>query len=150
MSASQPSLSPSLIDYFEDLEDPRMDRRKAHPLINVLFIAVCAVLCGAEGWRSIETFGKAKQRWLVQFLQLPEGAHPVPSDDTYRRTISRLDPEAFETAFRRWVAAVGKRIDGRSLPWTARPCAVLATGTPVSWRPPGDSKAASSRQRVGL
>ena len=92
-----------------------MDRRKDHPLINILFIAICAVLSGAEGWRSIETFGEAKQRWLAQFLQLPEGDHPVPSDDTYRRTISRLDPEAFETAFRSWVASVAKRIDGEVL-----------------------------------
>jgi predicted transposase YbfD/YdcC len=104
-----------LIDYFQDLEDPRMDRRKDHPLVNILFIAICAVLSGAEGWRSIETFGEAKQRWLAQFLHLPEGDHPVPSDDTYRRTISRLDPEAFETAFRSWVASVAKRIDGEVL-----------------------------------
>lgn len=92
-----------------------MDRRKDHPLVNILFIAICAVLSGAEGWRSIETFGEAKQRWLAQFLHLPEGDHPVPSDDTYRRTISRLDPEAFETAFRSWVASVSKRIDGEVL-----------------------------------
>jgi predicted transposase YbfD/YdcC len=104
-----------LIDYFQDLEDPRMDRRKDHPLVNILFIAICAVLSGAEGWRSIETFGEAKQRWLAQFLHLPEGDHPVPSDDTYRRTISRLDPEAFETAFRSWVASVAKQIDGEVL-----------------------------------
>lgn len=92
-----------------------MDRRKDHPLVNILFIAICAVLSGAEGWRSIETFGEAKQRWLAQFLHLPAGDHPVPSDDTYRRTISRLDPEAFETAFRSWVASVAKRIDGEVL-----------------------------------
>jgi len=102
----------SLLDYFQDLEDPRMDRRKAHPLVNVLFIAVCAVLSGAEGWRSIETFGEAKKRWLAQYLNLPEGPRPVPSDDTYRRTISRLDPEAFEEVFRAWVASLMTRIDG--------------------------------------
>ena len=102
----------SLLDYFQDLEDPRIDRRKAHPLINVLFIAVCAVLSGAEGWRSIETFGEAKKRWLARYLDLPEGPRPVPSDDTYRRTISRLDPEAFEEVFRAWVASFMTRIDG--------------------------------------
>jgi len=112
MPAPQLSASSSLLDHFQDLEDPRMDRRKAHPLLNVVFIAICAVLSGAEGWRSIETFGEAKQQWFAQFLQLPDGKHPVPSDDTYRRTISRLDPEAFETAFRRWVASVARRIDG--------------------------------------
>lgn len=102
----------SLMDYFQDLEDPRMDRRKGHPLINVLFIAICAVLSGAEGWRSIETFGQAKQDWLARYLKLPEGPHPVPSDDTYRRAIGRLDPEAFEAAFREWVTAVAKRTHG--------------------------------------
>jgi len=110
--SSSPEASRSLLDYFQDLEDPRMDRRKAHPLINVLFIAVCAVLSGAEGWRSIETFGEAKKRWLARYLDLPEGPRPVPSDDTYRRTISRLDPEAFEEVFRAWVASLMTRIDG--------------------------------------
>jgi predicted transposase YbfD/YdcC len=100
------------MDHFKDLDDPRMDRRKDHPLINVLFISICAVLSGAEGWKSIETFGRAKRDWLAQYLTLPEGPHPVPSDDTYRRTIARLDPDAFEAAFREWVAQVAQRIDG--------------------------------------
>lgn len=89
-----------------------MDRRKDHPLINILFIAICAVLSGAGGWKSIETFGRSKKQWLAQYLTLPEGPHPVPSDDTYRRTISRLDPEAFEEAFREWVASVARRVAG--------------------------------------
>lgn len=89
-----------------------MDRRKAHPLVNVLFIAVCAVLSGAEGWKSVETFGRAKKRWLARYLELPDGPHPVPSDDTYRRTISRLDPAAFEEVFRAWVASLAEHIEG--------------------------------------
>jgi len=101
MSVFESSHSASLMDYFQDLEDPRMDRRKDHPLINILFIAICfiaicfiaicAVLSGAEGWKSIawksiETFGQAKQDWLARYLKLPEGPRPVPSDDTFRRT----------------------------------------------------------------
>ena len=82
------------------------------PLINILFIAVCAVLGGAEGWRSIETFGHAKKDWFGRHIELPEGEHPVPSDDTYRRTISRLDPEVFEAMFHRWVASIAKHVDG--------------------------------------
>ena len=112
MPTPTPSCAASLMDYFEDLEDPRIDRCKDHPLMGILFIAVCAVLSGAEGWKSIETFGQAKRDWLARYLRLPEGAHPVPSDDTYRRTIGRLDPEAFETAFRGWVATIARRIDG--------------------------------------
>jgi predicted transposase YbfD/YdcC len=112
MPVSQSSPSPALIDHFLDLEDPRIDRRKDHPLINILFIAICAVLGGANGWRSIETFAHAKKQWFEQFLDLPEGDHPVPSDDTYRRTISRLDPEALEDAFHSWVASMARQVDG--------------------------------------
>ncbi len=112
MPVSQSSPSPALIDHFLDLEDPRIDRRKDHPLINILSIAICAVLGGANGWRSIETFAHAKKQWFEQFLDLPEGDHPVPSDDTYRRTISRLDPEALEDAFHSWVASMARQVDG--------------------------------------
>ena len=59
---------PPLIDHFADLEDPRIDRTKDHPLINVLFIAICAVISGAEGWTDMETFGESKRKWLAQFL----------------------------------------------------------------------------------
>lgn len=96
-----------LLDYFADLEDPRIDRTKDHPLINVVFIAICAVISGAEGWTDMETFGNSKRRWLSQFLDVSEG---TPSDDTFRRVISRLDPEAFEERFRQWTAAVARRI----------------------------------------
>lgn len=99
---------PPLIDHFADLEDPRIDRTKDHPLINVLFIAICAVISGAEGWTDMETFGESKRKWLAQFLDLSNG---TPSDDTFRRVISRLNPTAFEDRFRRWTAAVGRRIE---------------------------------------
>ena len=99
---------PPLIDHFADLEDPRIDRTKDHPLINVLFIAICAVISGAEGWTDMETFGESKRKWLAQFLDL---SNRTPSDDTFRRVISRLDPTAFEDRFRRWTAAVGRRIE---------------------------------------
>ena len=66
----------------------------------------------AEGCKSIETFAQAKQDCLARYLTLPEWPHPVPSDDTFRRTIGRLDPEAFEASFREWVATVAKRTHG--------------------------------------
>lgn len=96
-----------LLDYFTDLEDPRVDRTKRHPLINVLFIAICAVISGGEGWADMETFGYSKRRWLARFLDLSNG---TPSDDTFRRVISRLDPRRFEERFRQWTAAVARRI----------------------------------------
>lgn len=101
--------TPALLDYFEDLEDPRIDRTKHHPLINVIFIAICAVVSGAEGWEDIETFGKVKRQWLGRYLDLSGG---TPSDDTFRRVFARINPEAFEAGFRRWVAAIAERIDG--------------------------------------
>jgi hypothetical protein len=111
----------SLIDCFRDLEDPRLDRTKRHPLINIVFMALCAlcaVLSDAEGWSDIEDFARVKQDWFAQHLDLPEGPHRVPSDDTFRRVFARpdlfarLDPEAFEASFRRWVAAVAARLEG--------------------------------------
>lgn len=102
------SLKPPLLDHFADLEDPRIDRTRDHPLINVLFIAICAVISGGEGWTDMETFGESKRAWFAQFLDLSNG---IPSDDTFRRVISRLDPDAFEDRFRRWTAAVGRRIE---------------------------------------
>jgi predicted transposase YbfD/YdcC len=102
----------SLIDCFQDLEDPRLDRTKRHPLINIVFMALCAVLSDAEGWSDIEDFARVKQDWFAQHLDLPEGPRRVPSDDTFRRVFARLDPEAFEASFRRWVAAVAERLEG--------------------------------------
>ena len=67
----------SLLDYFQDLEDQRMDRRKAHPLINVLFIAVCAVLSGAEGWKSIETFARIGGRSHLPSARLKRSRWPT-------------------------------------------------------------------------
>ena len=115
MTLSQTPPTPALIDYFQDLEDPRLDRTKRHPLINIIFIAICAMVSDADSWASIETFAQAKREWLAKYLDLPDGSHPVPSDDTFRRTISRLDPEAFEGAFRRWVTSVARRIDGETV-----------------------------------
>jgi predicted transposase YbfD/YdcC len=105
------SPKPPLLDHFADLEDPRIDRTRDHPLINVLFIAICAVISGGEGWTDMETFGESKRAWLAQFLDLTNG---TPSDDTFRRVISRLDPDAFEDRFRRWTTAVERRIDQES------------------------------------
>lgn len=102
-----PSDKRPLLDYFADLEDPRIDRTKHHPLINVVFISICATVAGAEGWTDMETFGQSKRRWLSQFLDLSGG---IPSDDTFRRVISRLDPDAFEQRFRQWTAAVARRV----------------------------------------
>ena len=97
--------------FFTVLPDPRAANVR-HRLIDILVIALCAMICDADGWDDIEDFAKAKADWLVTFLDL---RHGVPSADTFRRVISRLDPEAFERAFMQWMSAVVKQSRGRLL-----------------------------------
>src|SRR6516225_6218239 len=106
-------------DYFADLPDPRMDRTKKHLLGDILVIAVCAVIAGADSFPEVETFGKAKEPWLRRFLALPNG---IPSHDTFNRVFAALDRKAFAACFARWAAglcaACGLRpvaIDGKAV-----------------------------------
>lgn len=92
-----------LITHFSPLPDPRLDRRKAHLLIEILVIAVCATICGADSWVAIAEFGRAKQDWLKTFLARPNG---IPSHDTFRRVFLLLSPAHFQECFIQWVQAV--------------------------------------------
>lgn len=105
--------------HFAALEDPRIDRTRRHALLDIVVIALCAVICGAEGWVDIADYGVAKYDWLKTFLALPHG---IPSHDTFRRVFCLLDPCAFQECFQRWVDALSaglglKRIaiDGKTL-----------------------------------
>jgi predicted transposase YbfD/YdcC len=105
--------------HFRDLKDPRVERTRKHPLINILFIAVCGVLSGANSFAAIEEFGLDRRTWFARFLDLANG---IPSDDTFARVLARLDPGAFEKCLLSWVQAVqevtGNRliaIDGKTL-----------------------------------
>lgn len=93
----------SLIVSFQDLPDPRVEGRCDHKLIDIIVMAVCGVIAGAETWVDIESFGKAKEDWLKTFLELPAG---IPSHDTFGRLFAALDAEAFQSAFMRWVEGV--------------------------------------------
>jgi hypothetical protein len=88
-----------LLEAFADLPDPRIHRTRWHALPEVLFIALCATLCGADSFTDIEDWGRAKEAWLRERLALPNG---IPSHDTFNRVFSRLDPEAFTACFIRW------------------------------------------------
>jgi predicted transposase YbfD/YdcC len=97
-------------EHFSRVSDPRVDRTKEHKLIDLIAIAICAVICGAEGWTDIELFGKSKLPWLKTFLELPNG---IPSHDTFGRVFSRIDAQEFQLAFYEWVWAVNDIIQGQ-------------------------------------
>lgn len=93
----------ALSEHFASLEDPRMDRTKLHPLLSVITIALCGVVCGAETWNEIAEFGEAMAGRFENFLNLPNG---IPSHDTFNRVFSVLDPEQFRACFAQWMQAV--------------------------------------------
>lgn len=99
----------SPIKYFAELTDPRVERTKDHLLADIVFIAIAAVLCGAESWNEMEQYGKAKQSWLKTLLALPNG---IPSHDTFNRVFSALDPEQLEACFLAWVKEVAQLSQG--------------------------------------
>lgn len=97
-------------EHFSKVSDPRVDRTKEHKLMDMIAIAICAVICGAEGWVDIELFGKSKLSWLKTFLELPNG---IPSHDTFGRVFSRIDAQQFQLAFHEWVWAVNDIVQGQ-------------------------------------
>ena len=95
--------------HFADLPDPRVNRRRRHRLSDILTIALCAVLCGADDFVEIELFGRLKKDWFQQRLDLPNG---IPSHDTFTRVFAQLDPEAFRQGFRAgYMEALNQRRD---------------------------------------
>jgi len=99
----------NIFSYFADLEDPRTGNNIAHPLENVITIAILAVICGADGWVDVERYGQAKKDWLATFLNLEKG---IPSHDTFGRVFRWLDEEAFQSRFVQWTASICQRTGG--------------------------------------
>ncbi|GAB4216473.1 MAG: ISAs1-like element ISCbu1 family transposase [Synechococcales cyanobacterium] len=113
------ALQESILIHFGNITDPRVKARSRHNLLNIIVIALFAVLCGADGWIGVETYGKAKQDWLSTFLDLSEG---IPSHDTFGRVFSILNPEELEQSFQGWVRLIAQKlglnviaIDGKSM-----------------------------------
>ena len=98
---------PPLIDFFRTIKDPRIERNKVYPLIEVIVITLLAVMAFAEGWEDIEKYGKAKEKWLKKFLPLQNG---IPKHDVYRRVFIRLKPEAITSCFMEWVRAIKRDV----------------------------------------
>lgn len=99
----------NVMDFFGDLPDPRMNRTRRHELPDILVIAICAIICGAEDWVSVALFGRCKEAWFRSFLRLPHG---IPSHDTFGRVFSALGPKAFSERFTRWVQAISEVTEG--------------------------------------
>ena len=98
-----------LSEHFAQLSDPRVDRTPRHLLLDIVVMAGCAVMCGADTWVDIEESGRAKYAWLKRFLPRPRG---IPSHETLARVLARLRPKAFRTCFLAWFTAVQERRGG--------------------------------------
>ena len=103
----------TISEHFRSLKDPRTGRMVRHYLIEILIIAICAVICGADDWVAVEGFGRAKEKWLQTFLHLPNG---IPSHDTFCRVFAQLDPEALQTCFVSWVQSIAQLSQGEIVP----------------------------------
>ena len=109
----------ALITILRELPDPRVERTKLHKLEDILVIAICALLCGADSFEDMEVFGDAKEEWFRTFLELPHG---IPSHDTFNRVFAALDPEQFLESFMKWTQSMRKAVpqeivalDGKAL-----------------------------------
>jgi predicted transposase YbfD/YdcC len=108
-----------IVKHFEGLPDPRTGNAKQHIFLEILILAICAVICGADGWSDVELFAKNKKAWLETFLKLPKG---IPSHDTFGRVFAQIQPEEFQKRFIEWVQAIEQltagqviAIDGKQL-----------------------------------
>lgn len=93
--------------HFGELTDPRVDRTKLHELLNILVIAICAIIAGADNWEDVAEFGKARLAWFETILDLPNG---IPSHDTFTRVFAKLDPEEFRACFLSWIGTVSEAL----------------------------------------
>jgi predicted transposase YbfD/YdcC len=104
------SNSRAFLAHFADLKDPRVERTKLHKLLDIVFIAVCAVVSGANDFVGMAKFGRSRKEWLRKFLELPNG---IPSDDTFRRVLSALSAECFVDCFLSWVGQLEQTSNGQ-------------------------------------
>ena len=98
------------LDYFDGIEDPRHESYKKYPVDELLFVSLCGVICGAEGWKDIEAFGKAKVKFLKEYLSFKNG---IASDDTFRRFFRAIDSEKFQACFISWVNSFSLELGGK-------------------------------------
>lgn len=103
---------------FEDLTDPRIERTRVHDLFELVVVALCGTIAGADSWTDIQRFGNQRLPWLRTFLELPEG---IPSHDTFGRVFGRLNPAELVSCIQQWLHDIGREIgqhiaiDGKTL-----------------------------------
>jgi len=115
--------SARIAGHFVALTDPRR-RKVIYPLINVVTIALCAVICGADDYVSMAEYGRQKRKWLAQFLDLRSGS---PSHDRFNAILGALKPAKFEACLLSWIRPCTRSPLGRLWPSMARPCAAAST-----------------------
>jgi len=103
-------ISLSIVRNFEEVTDPRVLLKTAHKLVEIITIAICAVICGADKWTQVEEYGKANHEWLKAILELPNG---IPSHDTFGRIFAKLNPETFQRCFQAWIKEVFEVTEGQ-------------------------------------
>jgi predicted transposase YbfD/YdcC len=121
----------SVVRFFRPLRDPRRKHLRKHQLIDIIVIALCAVICGANDWQQIVTFARRRCAWLASFLALPAG---IPSHDTFERVFDRLDPQTFQVCFRRWVEALAHNLGIKHLAIDGKTLRHSGNG-PKGWKP---------------
>lgn len=99
----------SITEHFAELDDPRRFNRR-HKLLDILVIAICAAIAGADGWEHVELFAETNEDWLRGFLELPHG---IPTRHTFSRVFAALDPEQFGMCFVQWIQAIDKVVEGQ-------------------------------------
>lgn len=103
-------LTIAIEDHFQTLQDPRRTTTNLRPkFIDILVIAICAIICGADGFVAISEFGKAKEKWFRKFLELPNG---IPSHDTFTNVFIKLSSREFEACFTSWTESISEILEG--------------------------------------
>jgi predicted transposase YbfD/YdcC len=112
--------------HFAEVTDPRNGHNVRHSLLNIITIAVCGVIGGADNWVDVEMFGNAKLSWFETFLDLPHG---IPSHDTFGRVFRHIDPDEFQASFQRWTQRIHERTEGEVLAVDGKPLRRSKDGT---------------------